>query len=318
MIRNVFRLLSAALAMDLLLATPGFADLFALINTTNEILRIDSASGAVTQTIPAPEFFPSTGGLNSGMAFDGRVLYVSRSVSFTDLLFMYDVVDSFWYPQPVFLPTMQNPAFPPQPVSGLGIMPDGFGGGNLFAVSANPAGDPPSYLYQLHTYGPWFDVVGPVADPIGLAPNLNANGADVDSATGEVWISAGELGVPSPNLRLLHIDLAGNVLATLSPDLGAPNLIRGLGFNNGSMFVAGRNPVAMANYVYEINRSTGEVIRSFTLPVASPVAALTGGAVFNPVPEPGSLVLVAIGCVLAQRRRPKRCPVLPPPARLDH
>jgi hypothetical protein len=116
---------------------------------------------------------------------------------------------------------------------------------------------------------------------------------------------------------LLHIDLAGNVLATLSPDLGAPNLIRGLGFNNGSMFVAGRNPVAMANYVYEINRSTGEVIRSFTLPVASPVAALTGGAVFNPVPEPGSLVLVAIGCVLAHGRRRRR-PVLPSPARLDH
>ena len=301
MIWNVSRLSFAALAISLFVATPGFADLFALISQTDQILRINSASGAVTQTIQIPEYVPPTGGVTAGLAFDGQVLYLTRSLGTSSFLVRYDVVNDIWDPRPVFLPTMPDPAFPPQPVSGLGIMPDGFGGGNLVAVTTNPAGDPPSYMYQFQTFGSWSDMVVPTADRVALAADLNAQGADIDSSNGELWISANQLNAPLPNTRLLHTDYAGNVLATLTPNLNGPIVIRGLGFDNGSMFIAGRNAQQATNNVYEINRSTGEVIRSFTLPVTPPISALTGGAI---VPEPGCLMLLSIGIAgFAMRRR---------------
>ena len=76
-----------------------------------------------------------------------------------------------------------------------------------------------------------------------------AQGADYDVATGEFWITASELGAPMPNLRLLHTDLAGNVLQTLSPALGPATLMRGLGFDNGAMFIAGRDLSTSTNRV---------------------------------------------------------------------
>jgi len=122
-----------------------------------------------------------------------------------------------------------------------------------------------------------------------------ATGSTMRAAT---WGSA-------PTLRLLHTDLAGNVLQTLSPGLSpSSNLIRGLGFDNGSMFIAGRNVSTSTNFVYEIDRTSGAVLRSFALPGTTTLAALTGGTVFVPVPEPASIVTIAIGLTgLWGRRR---------------
>jgi hypothetical protein len=301
MIRKTLCPTIAALAVGLFVAAPCFADLFAVLTPQTQIVRIDSATGSVTQTYPIPDFFPASNSTTSGLAFDGEVLYLSQRLGNFDWLLRYDVSYDFWYPPSSFLPTLPNPTGEDQPISGLGIISNGFGGGDLIAVTRKPSTNFPSNIYQYQVFGPGPDMVFPDGNnPVGTLPlTMDAHGADVDAATGELWITATEFAGGPPTLRLLHTDISGNVLNTLPPALGSENLIRGLGFDNGSMFIAGRNLPTSANYVYEINRTNGTIVRSFALPGTGNVAALTGGTVFNPVPEPRSLVLVVIGFAIA-------------------
>jgi hypothetical protein len=267
--------------------------IFAYFAQQDQILRIDSASGNVIQTYDIPDFSPP-GSSNSGMAFDGQVLYLTRHLGSYDFLLRYDVTLDFWYPAPDFLPTLPDSSGGQQPISGLGIVPDGFGGGNLIAVTRNPADAPPSYIFQYQVIPGFFAPVFPDGiNPVGsLPPTMDAQGADYDAATSEFWITASELGAPTPNVRLLHTDIAGNVLATLSPGLGPATLVRGLGFDNGAMFITGRDLPTATNRVYEIDRTSGAVLRSFSLPGSFAPSALTGGAI---IPEPGSFALMGIG-----------------------
>jgi hypothetical protein len=238
MIRTILRWTIPALTVGLFVATPCYADLFAYFAPQDQILRIDSASGSVTQTYDIPDFFPTSGSSTSGLAFDGQVLYLSRHAGTNDFLLRYDVTFDFWYPGPTLLPTLPNPSGVQQPISGLGIAPDGFGGGNLIAVTRNPADAPPSYIFQYQLLPGQFDVIFPDGNnPGALPPTMDAQGADFDTANGELWITADEIVGSTRTLRLLHTDVAGNVLQTLSPVLGPAALVRGLAFDNGSMYI---------------------------------------------------------------------------------
>jgi hypothetical protein len=302
MIGTTFRSTIAAFAVSLFAAAPCRADLFAYIAPQDQILRIDSASGNVTQTYDIPGYFPPASS-TSGMAFDGRVLYLTSHLGSFDFLLQYDVTQDFWYPGPTLLLTVPNSTGGQETISGLGMVPDGFGGGNLIAVTRKLADSPASYIFQYQVIPGLFDPVFPDGNnPVGaLPPAMDAQGADYDVATGELWISATELGAPAPNLRLLHTDVAGNVLQTLSPAVGPATLGRGLGFDNGAMFITGRDLPTSTNRVYEIDRTSGAVLRSFSLPGTFAPAALTGGTI---IPEPGSFVLMAIGVTgLSLRRR---------------
>jgi hypothetical protein len=301
MIRTTLRSTIAALAIGLFVTAPCQADLFAYVAPQDQILRIDSASGNVMQTYDIPDFLPP-GSTNSGMAFDGQVLYLTRHLGAVDFLLRYDVTLDFWYPAPDFLPTVSDGNGGQQPISGLGIVPDGIGGGNLIAVTRNTAGAPPSNIFQysvpLFPFEPIFPDGG---NPVGaLPPTMDAQGADYDVATGELWITASE-GSPT-NWRLLHTDIAGNVLQTLSPGLGPTSLLRGLGFVNGAMFVAGRDLPSSTNRIYEIDRTSGAVLRSFALPGSFAPSALAGGTI---IPEPGSFVLMATVVAGLSLRRQK-------------
>ena len=240
-----------------------------------------------------------------GLAFDGRILYLNRNAGAFNLLFQLDVVDEIWYP-PVVMDTFFNPSGLPQPVSGLGFVPGDYGFGSLIAVSRNPIDAPPSYIFKYDIYYPGFpDPIVNVNVPVGeLPPNMDAQGADVDSATGDLWIAADELGGPSRIPRLLRTDLTGAVLQTLTPLVDPPTIVRGLGFDGDAMFIAGRHLPTQTNNVYEIDRTTGAILRSFALPGPGTVGALTGGSV---IPEPGAAVLAALAMVcMISRRRPSR------------
>ena len=222
-----------------------------------------------------------------------------------NLLLQLDVVDEIWFP-PVVMDTFFNPSGQPQPVSGLGFVPGDFGIGSLIAVSRNPIDAPPSYIFKYDIFFPGFpDPIVNVNIPVGELPlNMDAQGADVDSATGDLWIAADELGGPSRIPRLLRTDLTGAVLQTLTPLVDTPTLVRGLGFDGGAMFIAGRHLPTQTNNVYEIDRTTGAILRSFALPGPGTVGALTGG---NVIPEPGAAVLAALAIVgMVARRHPSR------------
>jgi hypothetical protein len=70
---------------------------------------------------------------------------------------------------------------------------------------------------------------------------------------------------------------------------------RGLGFDNSRMFV-----VTGARTLNEIDRTTGEILRSVDLPSdIGVIAGLSGGTL---VPEPAALALMAMFCIAAARR----------------
>ena len=295
----------AAGVLALFAIAPCRADLFATVASQNQILRIDSTTGDVTRTYDLPPFLPMNNAPMAGLAFDGQTLYLSRrgAGNAFDELWRFDVVNEFWLP-PTILDTFANPSGVPQFVGGLGYRVDEFGG-SLVAVTRNPADAPPSYIFQYLAPPAFpFDPPIPVGPPGELPPNLDAMGADIDPVTGDLWVSVEEVVGSTRTTRLLRTDLAGTVLQTLTPALPPVTLIRGVGFDGGSMFIAGRNLPSQTNDVYEIDRTTGAVLRSFSLPVNTMVGALAGGEV---VPEPAtaSLVVVAMGAgwIGARRRR---------------
>jgi hypothetical protein len=313
MISMIIRSFGAPMALALVIAAPSFADLFAILAPDNQILRIDSATGNITQTYLIPDFAPVSSSPTAGLAFDGEVLYMTRRIGTFEQLFRYDVTYDFWFP-PAFLPTLPNPTGEPQPVSGLGFIPDGFGSGagTLVATTRNPVGTPPSYIFEYQVFPGFIDTVFPAGEnPVGaLPPAMDAQGADVDSASGELWIAADELTGQGRVPRLLHTDVTGTVLQTLTPTFDSATVIRGLGFDAGSMFIAGRKLATSTNYIYEIDRGNGAVLRSFVLPGSMNVAALTGGTVLIPVPEPAGFYLMAVASLGLLRRRRWRSTVL--------
>lgn len=296
-----------AFAMVALLgATPCSADLFAVLSSSREVLRIDSATGDVTRKYPFPEWLAVPPSSTVGLAFDGRVLYLNaRPDGGTEYLWQLDVVDNFWYPEE-FLDTFSDVSEELVPLTGLGYLPGDPGTGILIGVSRNFGDDPPSHIFQYEIIG-GAPGVFPISFPPGQLPaGMAADGADIDPATGDLWIGVADLGEGNPTPRLLRTDLAGTVLETLTPDLGPATIIRGVGFDADAMFIGVRNLPDVTNEIYEIDRSTGEVLRSFVLPGDGTIGALTGGAV---IPEPGGLVLATLafcGLVVSCRRKPFR------------
>jgi hypothetical protein len=141
--------------------------------------------------------------------------------------------------------------------------------------------------------------------PGELPPNLVAQGADVDPATGDLWISVDEFsGNSIVGRRLIRSDLSGTVLQTVTPALAQPTLIRGVGFDAGAMFIGGRHLPSATINIHEVDRTTGAIVRSFPVPVAGNLGGLAGGEV---IPEPGSVLLAAVALGgLAARYRSRR------------
>jgi hypothetical protein len=276
-------------AAILFAATPCCADLFGVMGTGNEVFRIDSTTGVVTRTYPFPDFLPPFNGPSFGLAFDGRLLYLARGVGPASQLSILDVVDNVWLP-----PALVDTATTSQPLVGLGYHRDEFGFGTLIGVSRHINSGPNSQVFQ-YLAPPFFDpfLINVNFPPGELPSNLAAHGADVDPATGELWIAADEvMGQTVVGRRIIRSDLTGAVLQTLTPNLPSlPTMIRGLGFDGGAMFIGGRQLATNINSIYEIDRSTGAVIRSFTLPGTGTLNGLAGGEV---IPEPGSALLAGV------------------------
>jgi hypothetical protein len=158
-----------------------------------------------------------------------------------------------------------------------------------------PPAVPPVMLYEIEVfdsfpagYGTPLPGFAPLIDEAGL-------GLDVDPETGDIWLATRQQGQAAHLLR--HLDQFGNVLETQTLPFpnGSPP-VRGLGFDHGNLFVV----TGMRN-IYEIDRSNGSILGSFTLPVTGFIGGLTGGDV---VPEPATIGLVGICFVgLAVRRR---------------
>jgi hypothetical protein len=299
--------IALACALVMALAAPCRADLFAVSTGGNEVLRIDTASGNVTRTYPFPDFLPLGNPPNAGLAFDGRILYLTRGAGgFSEMLYL-DVVNHEWFPPSLFVDTFSPSG--PQSLTGLGYRPDEFGGSLVGVSRSIPiVGGPPSNIFQYMAF-PFFDpfsLMNTNFPPGELPPNLVAQGADVDPATGDLWISVDEFsGQTIVGRHLIRSDLTGAVLQTVTPAVGQPTLIRGVGFDGGAMFIGGRHLPTGTNNVYEVDLTTGAIIRSFPVPMTGILGGLTGGDV---IPEPGSALLIAIALGgVAARYRSRRC-----------
>src|SRR4051812_8011323 len=288
----------------LFVAANGRADLFVELQPQNSVVRIDSSSGAVLETYPNPIF--GSGSTTSGLAFDGQFLYMTRhnpNAGF-DWLFTLDALYGAWT-GPTLMSTLPNPSGQPQAISGLGVIGDPFNFETLVAVTRNPVDAPPSYILTYDMFGPPFDPILPgPSTPAGELPMaFDAQGAEIDRATGELWIVADELTSSGRVPRLLHTDLEGNVLETLTPPLPGPTLIRGLAFDGDAMFIAGRNLPSSTNFIYQIDRTSGAIVQSFSLGSTGNIAGLAGGSL---VPEPSAAAAVGLALIsLALKRRRK-------------
>jgi hypothetical protein len=257
--------------------TPCRADLFAFSPQANQIHRIDSDSGQLLQTYDVP-LGPTGGTLRSGLAFDGRTLYLSRSIAtpLVDIM-RFDVIDELWLdPAPVFL----DPVPPIDGLAGLGFsrQPD-----RQALVGVNWGGPQSGFPLQLIEFevfdsipSPYGNVLPPFAPLIGEV----GLGLDVDPATDDIWLVTRQ--PPTATHFLHHLDRSGNLLETLTLPFTTPTpIVRGVGFDDGRLFIAD----AIRN-IYEIDRTNGNVIHSFTLPVTGIIGALTGGFV---LPEPATM-----------------------------
>ena len=140
-----------------------------------------------------------------------------RSISAGDELWSLDVVNQFWYP-PVPIEPFLFPSGQVELLTGLGFRSGGFGGGTLFGVTRNIADAPPSHILQF-LIQPGFPEPPLVGPEFGvLPPGLAAQGADVDPATGDLWIAVDErVGQQIVGRHLVRTDLAGAVLERLTP-----------------------------------------------------------------------------------------------------
>src|SRR4051812_1058575 len=301
MISSKIRCHLAGAFIALVVAASGRADLFVDMQPQNQIWRIDSSTGSVLQTYVNP--FRGSTSVTAGLTFDGQSLYMTRHNpnAFFDELLTLDAVNDMWMP-PQFISTLPNPSGQPQAISGLGMMGDAFGLQTLVAVTRNPAGEPPSFILQYQMFPPFFEPF--VQDPLSpaglLPPTMDAQGADIDRATGELWITASEITGTGRFTRLLHTDFDGNILQTLTPPLASPTTIRGLAFDDGAMFIAGRDVPTTTNSVYKIDRTSGQILQSFSLGTTGNVAGLAGGSL---VPEPTIVSIAAVGIFLMSMRR---------------
>lgn len=294
-------LLASFVAAIAITASPCRGDLFAVMATGDEVLRINSATGAVTRRYPKPDYLLPPIGPSFGMAFDGRLLYMAHGAGPMSQLSILDVVDHIWFP-PAFVDTNTGSGGP-QPLVGLGYHRDEFGLGTLIGVSRRMTGVN-SNVFQ-YLVPPFFDplLINMNFPPGELPSNLAAHGANVDPVTGDLWILADEVaGQTIVGRRLIRSDLTGAVMQTLAlTATSSPTTLRGLGFDAGAMFVGGRQFMTNLNIISEIDRSTGAVIRSFEIPGAGSLNGLAGGEV---IPEPSSVLLavLAMGVVAGRRR----------------
>jgi hypothetical protein len=292
------RVAASAVLILFLVSAPSRADLFAHIVQSGEILRIDSTTGNVTRRYDIPEWLFPAPLSNSGMAFDGKHLYMS---SVQNQVWTLDVTENIWF-LPSFLETSLPEPLPHQ-IPGLAFLPNEFGG-NLVAV-ARGSGGGDAYLRQ-YMGAPFFfpDLMFPFdVHTVDLNDDVLVMGADFDPINEELWITADDFGGPPGLPLLMRVDLEGTILQSLALDLGAITPTRGLGFDGGAMFLATRIIPGGGNRIYEIDRVTGEAVRSFDFPGPNPIASITGGEV---IPEPSTAVLMllaSIGSIAIRRRR---------------
>jgi outer membrane protein assembly factor BamB len=298
-----FALIAAAIAAVVLVhGAPCRADLFAVGTSQAEIYRIDSNSGTVVDTYAVPDGLPGLTA-RSGLAFDGRILYLSTGNFSVDsvAIHRFDVLNETWldstpiihfdpfgdeslgglgfkrFPdRTALVATMSNPTSPGFPFTPLKEIPldDSVPTGQLVRFGTTEAYDPS-----------WPDIYVPGDSGLGL---------DVDPATGEIWLTTHDS--PTNTSSLYRIDPPGvpwpvNTLLSLNARA------TGLGFDQGRLFVADATRT-----IYELDRNTGSVLNSFTLEGPGLIGALTGGPV---APEPGSvsMLLIAVLTLCGSRRR---------------
>jgi hypothetical protein len=287
------------------------ADLFAL-STGMEILhRIDADTLTITQSYVEPSAFPPPSPPFSGLAFDGRILSWTSDLSGFSELHQFDAfTEQPLPPVPLF------EILPPNTIAGLGALGPGLPGlsGPLLGVTRPRLALPepmPATIYHIDPFG--------AAYPLGdLPPEYTATGLDIDPATGEIWISARNINEPMAQLLNVSVfdplqsapairdddEFAAAAAAAPSIIINSvltvplpPLSIRGVGFDEGRMYV-----LAAVRMLHEIDRTTGQILRSGPLPIDGIFAGLTGGTL---VPEPTAWGLAATTLValLVRRRR---------------
>jgi hypothetical protein len=289
-----------ALALFVLTTELCRADLFAVMTSGSELLRLDSASGAVIDTYPYdPLMFPPMS-INSGLAFDGRRVYMNRRrAPDREEVWALELASRTWYPLGYLDTLLVDPTGVAR-FSGLAYVPDSFGQEGLAAVSVRSF-DIPSHL-AIYPAFPIFSPFEPIFPSLAapLPPDFDADGLDYDPTMNELWIAGEHVEGMTRTPMLLQTDLAGSAIQTLSPFLGDATIPRGLAFDDGRMFVAARHLPTMTNEVHEIDRANGAVLNSFVIPGDGMIAALTGGTV---IPEPTAVTLFAVLLVFTAARR---------------
>jgi hypothetical protein len=281
------------------------ADLFALMTSNGGIVRLDSASGAVIDTYPIDPFItlPGAPTVDSGLAFDGRHLYVDIPITpgFEEV-WMFELATETWHPLAMLETFLIDPPSVER-ISGLGYMTGTFGEPTLVAVTRRESSEPAHIVQYLLTTP--FSPTVPLLPAGELPGDIDPLGVDVDSSTGEIWISAEQVQGTTRTAVLLRAELDGTILETLTPALGLAVVPRGMAFDNGQMFVGARNLPNVSNEVYAIDSTTGAILNTFVVPGNGTLAALTGGTV---VPEPttGALCLVIAGLMGSRIRRGDR------------
>jgi hypothetical protein len=291
---GLFSIAAAAALCTLFAPSACRADLFALTSSAGigQIHRIDADSGAVLRTYDVP-FLPIFG-VHSGLAFDGRILYVAQTVV-PDLIEIqrFDVVDEFWLEPPGFFPPIFAPTF--DRVAGLGLVRMPENRASLIALSANQQPGLPGMSMEVVEIELFDAFPGSAARPVASFPaQFRGLGLDVDPLTNEIWLATRDSVTGIQSLK--QIDLAGNVLGDL-PIVGSPPVppLRGVGFDDGRLFVTNATRT-----ISEIDRTNGTVVRSFTLPITGLIGSLTGGEV---VPEPNGGILFLLAVAFGLNRR---------------